>query len=130
MYVGRRFCTHTSVKQSGDKRLDGRGSDEFRPICTVFTLIHTHLHVVMRTGIVRAATGSAYVEFGDTKVICAVHGPRQTHKQQFSAHARVTCDYKVATFATPLRGEHQQVCRLYHAAFVHSHIESSRKGAE
>jgi len=67
----------------------------------------------MRTGIVKAATGSAYVEFANTKVICAVHGPRQTHKQQFSAHARVTCDYKIATFATAMRGEHQQVSSCF-----------------
>ncbi len=43
--------------------MDGRGVDEFRPC-------------FMRCGVLSKAAGSAYVEFGQTRVVCAVYGPR------------------------------------------------------
>eukprot|EP00698_Gefionella_okellyi_P012183 TRINITY_DN325_c0_g1_i1.p1 TRINITY_DN325_c0_g1~~TRINITY_DN325_c0_g1_i1.p1 ORF type:complete len:277 (-),score=30.37 TRINITY_DN325_c0_g1_i1:83-913(-) len=74
-------------------REGGRHADEFRQI-------------FMRTNVVKSAPGSAYIEFAGTKVICAVYGPRQARKQQFHADGRLTCDYKVATFASSARGQH------------------------
>ncbi|OQR86878.1 exosome complex exonuclease MTR3-like protein [Achlya hypogyna] len=44
-------------------RPDARGFDEFRPC-------------FMRCGVLSKAAGSAYVEFGRTRVVCAVYGPR------------------------------------------------------
>jgi len=48
------------------KRLDGRKPNEIRKI-------------KMKTGVVSNADGSAMVEFGKTKVIAAVYGPREVH---------------------------------------------------
>ena len=50
------------------KRMDGRKLDEMRPI-------------VAKVGIIPRADGSASFEFGDTKAIAAVYGPRPLHPQ-------------------------------------------------
>ena len=46
------------------------------------------------------ANGSAYLEKGKIKVICAVHGPRQQSRSAtYSPDAKVTCEFKYAPFA-------------------------------
>lgn len=52
---------------------------------------------------VPSATGSAYYESGNTKVICAVYGPKPSSRSQFHANGIVTCDVKFAPFATSTR---------------------------
>lgn len=47
-------------KENKSERMDGRGVDQLRP-------------VYMKTNVVSHALGSAYVEMGDTKVICSVY---------------------------------------------------------
>jgi exosome complex component MTR3 len=51
----------------------------------------------MKTGVVSQASGSAYIEFEDTKMICSVYGPRQSGSE-FSDKAEINCEFKVATF--------------------------------
>jgi exosome complex component MTR3 len=66
-------------------------SDSFRPI-------------FLRTGAVAQAAGSAYIECGRTKVLCAVHGPRRsTHTDNDAERGRVWCDFKFAPFAQTQR---------------------------
>ncbi|NOQ55451.1 MAG: exosome complex exonuclease Rrp41 [Nanohaloarchaea archaeon] len=47
-----------------DKRIDGRKLDELRP-------------VKIEVGVIPSASGSAYIEIGNTKVLAAVHGPKE-----------------------------------------------------
>ncbi|XAR59986.1 hypothetical protein NMG60_11033191 [Bertholletia excelsa] len=74
-------------------RSDGRGFHQCRP-------------AFLRTGAVNAASGSAYAEFGNTKVIVSVFGPRESKKaMMYSDIGRLNCNVSFTTFATPIRGE-------------------------
>ncbi|XP_059626803.1 exosome complex component RRP41-like [Cornus florida] len=74
-------------------RPDGRGFHECRP-------------AFLRTGAANAASGSAYAEFGNTKVIVSVFGPRESKKaMMYSDLGRLNCDVSYTTFATPVRGQ-------------------------
>lgn len=74
------------------KRLDGAraSSDELR-------------RAFMRLGVVSGAAGSAYVEMGRTRVVCAVYGPRNDTRarREFSKEGQLVCDFKYAPFADP-----------------------------
>lgn len=73
-------------------RLDGRSFEEFRS-------------VFLKTSVISQASGSAYAEFGRTKVMVGVYGPRQSDRRQgYSERGRLACDVKLATFATRQRG--------------------------
>jgi exosome complex component MTR3 len=58
----------------------------------------------MRVNVISQAAGSAYVENGDTKIICGVYGPKQA-KKGFSDRGRLWCDFKYASFAEESRPE-------------------------
>eukprot|EP00192_Tetraselmis_astigmatica_P018174 CAMPEP_0117658028 /NCGR_PEP_ID=MMETSP0804-20121206/5645_1 /TAXON_ID=1074897 /ORGANISM="Tetraselmis astigmatica, Strain CCMP880" /LENGTH=239 /DNA_ID=CAMNT_0005464521 /DNA_START=123 /DNA_END=839 /DNA_ORIENTATION=+ len=74
---------------SGGKRLDGRVFEEFRT-------------AMIRPGVVKKAAGSAYAEFGNTKLMVAVYGPRSPErKADFMETGRLRCDVKRAGFAVP-----------------------------
>lgn len=74
------------------QRLDGArsSSDELR-------------RAFMRLGVVSGAAGSAYVEAGRTRVVCAVYGPRNDTRarREFSNEGQLVCDFKFAPFADP-----------------------------
>lgn len=74
------------------KRLDGRKVDELRP-------------VKMEVGVLSNADGSAYLEWGQNKVLVGVHGPKEAlpkHKQNpYKGLVRYT--YRMATFSVPDR---------------------------
>jgi len=77
-------------------RLDGRPPQETRA-------------PYMKTGAVSAAAGSAYAEYGQTKVIVSVFGPRESKKAEaFSDIGRLNCDVQFASFATSVRGKASQ----------------------
>lgn len=65
-----------AILNSENKRLDDRGVEDVRPICKFFfpTKIQslTSFIIVLKTGLVTQASGSAYIEVGNTKVTCAV----------------------------------------------------------
>lgn len=78
------------------KRLDGR-------------LPNQHRSIFASVGIITQARGSAYIEMGQTKVICAFYGPRETKfRDEFSLLGQITCELKFATFSSAKRGQHQQ----------------------
>ncbi|GAA5811077.1 hypothetical protein MFLAVUS_004506 [Mucor flavus] len=84
---------HTPILNKENKRLDNRGIEDIRP-------------VFLKTGLVSQASGSAYIEVGNTKVTCAVYGPRQLKKAAFSRNGTLNCDFKFATFScTKRRGQ-------------------------
>jgi exosome complex component RRP41 len=66
-------------------RVDGRRAGELRRFYSKVGLLQ--------------ADGSAYVEMGNTQVICAVYGPKETKQRQ---HDRVTINvaYHMASFST------------------------------
>jgi exosome complex component RRP41 len=74
------------------RRLDGRKLDELRPI-----------HI--RAGPLRQADGSAFVEWGQNKVMAAVYGPREVHPRhlQQSTKAVIQCRYNMAAFSVDER---------------------------
>ncbi|XVF46316.1 hypothetical protein PTKIN_Ptkin03bG0017800 [Pterospermum kingtungense] len=88
-------------------RPDGRGLHQCRP-------------AFFRTGAVNSASGSAYAEFGNTKVIVSVFGPRESKKaMMYSDIGRLNCNVNYTTFATPVRGQgsdHKEFSSMLHKA--------------
>jgi exosome complex component RRP41 len=74
------------------RRLDGRRLDELRPI-------------KMTVAPLRRADGSAYVEWGENKVMAAVYGPREVHPRhlQENSKAIIQCRYNMAAFSVDER---------------------------
>jgi len=70
------------------KRPDGRAANEVRPM-------------VAKVGIIPNADGSALFEFGKTKAIAAVYGPRQLHPQhmQNPQTGILRCNYDLLSFS-------------------------------
>lgn len=58
-------CERSSSQAEG--RIDGREHKEMRS-------------ALFKTGVVADASGSAYVEIGETKVICSIRGPRAAQR--------------------------------------------------
>ncbi|MGC8567055.1 MAG: exosome complex exonuclease Rrp41 [Caldisphaera sp.] len=78
------------IDDSG-KRLDGRMPDEIRPI-------------KMQVGILANADGSALVEYGLTKVVAAVYGPKESQKSlSLPDRASLRVRYHMAPFSTEER---------------------------
>ena len=94
----RLFVTNKHPERSAKGRPDGRiKDDEHRPICkwktkkpiinvtskliySKFTRNLTQINYnisVMKTSVISQAKGSAYLEQGQTKVVCGVYGPRE-----------------------------------------------------
>lgn len=70
-------------------RVDGRRPNEIRKIN-------------FKMGLFSRADGSAYYEQGNTKIICAVYGPREVKLKSQAKHdkAIINCEYSMATFST------------------------------
>uniref|UniRef100_A0A915LU78 Putative exosome complex component RRP41 n=1 Tax=Meloidogyne javanica TaxID=6303 RepID=A0A915LU78_MELJA len=62
-------------------------------------------NIIYQTGIYSNADGSAYIEQGGTKVLCAVYGPREGRiKSRIQEEsAIVVCQYSQSTFSVPDR---------------------------
>src|SRR5579863_5252207 len=73
-------------------RIDGRKLDELRPIA-------------IRAGVLRQADGSAFVEWGQNKVMAAVYGPREVHPRHLQQNnkAIIQCRYNMAAFSVDER---------------------------
>ncbi|XP_048234255.1 exosome complex component RRP41-like isoform X2 [Ricinus communis] len=90
-------------------RPDGRSFSECRP-------------AYFRTGAVNAAAGSAYAEFGNTKVIVSVFGPRESKKaMMYSDVGRLNCNVSYTTFSTPVRGQGSD-CKEF-SSMLHKSLE-------
>ncbi len=72
------------------KRLDGRKVDELRPI-------------KIDVGVLESADGSAYIEWGQNKILVGVFGPREALPKhiQNPYKALVQYNYRMATFSVP-----------------------------
>ncbi|MBS3091762.1 exosome complex exonuclease Rrp41 [Candidatus Pacearchaeota archaeon] len=80
------------MTKSSFKRIDGRKSNELRPITA-------------KVGIIPNADGSALFAFGNTIAIAAVYGPRQLHPQhkQNPTKAFLRCNYDLMSFSVSER---------------------------
>ena len=65
------------------------------------------LFAVLKAGAVSQAKGSCYMEMKNTKVICAVYGPREVPRRDgFIINGQLRCEFKFATFASEVRHGH------------------------
>lgn len=84
---------HTDVNYTKmGHRLDGRAFDELRPL-------------KIQVGVLQNADGSAYLEWGQNKVLAAVYGPREAlpkHTQN-PYRALINFKYRMASFSVPDR---------------------------
>ncbi|MCX8153725.1 MAG: exosome complex exonuclease Rrp41 [Candidatus Bathyarchaeota archaeon] len=73
-------------------RLDGRRSDELRPI-------------KIEVGVLSNADGSAYIEHGNNKILAAAFGPREMHPKHLTLPDRMVlrCRYHMAPFSVQER---------------------------
>lgn len=56
--------------------------------------------LLISTGVVQNASGSAYVELGNMKILCSVQGPRDSFASDaYSDTGRIMCDFKYAPFS-------------------------------
>ncbi len=71
------------------KRLDGRGAKDLRSL-------------KIESNVVKNAAGSAYVEWGNNKIIAAVHGPKEALPKHTSDPERavIKCRYMMAPFSS------------------------------
>lgn len=71
------------------KRVDGRAMDELRPL-------------KIEAGVLHKADGSAYVEWGNNKILAAVYGPRECVPRHDANPYRavIHCRYLMAPFST------------------------------
>ena len=72
------------------KRRDGRALNEFR---TLF----------MRTGAISKAAGSAYLELGNTKVLCSVFAAHQHGADEWMQHGKLECSLRFTSFTQSAR---------------------------
>ena len=74
------------------KRVDGRKSDELRPI-------------KIQAGVIPRADGSAYLEWGQNKIMASVYGPRECLPKHSANPYRavVRYTYRMAAFSVPDR---------------------------
>lgn len=71
------------------KRTDGRAFDELRPL-------------KIEVGTLKNAEGSAYLEWGDNKVLAAVYGPKEAQPKHIADPERaiIKCRYQMAPFSS------------------------------
>jgi exosome complex component RRP41 len=71
------------------KRIDGRDFDELRPI-------------KIEAGMLKNADGSAYVEWGNNKILAGVYGPKEVFPRHMAdpAKAIIKCRYTMAPFSS------------------------------
>ncbi|KOS15383.1 hypothetical protein Malapachy_2650 [Malassezia pachydermatis] len=67
-------------------RVNGRSALDYRPI-------------YLQVDIIPNASGSALIECGNTKIVCAVHGPRQVRGRQYSGKAELNVQFQMAPFS-------------------------------
>ena len=70
----------------------------------------------MKVSVVKLAAGSAFVEIGNTRVICSVYGPRRIDRaSEYSEKGKLWCDFKYSTnairFQKVARGQVWYTCR-------------------
>ncbi|KAI0283029.1 mRNA transport regulator 3 [Russula aff. rugulosa BPL654] len=82
--------------------------------------------IFLKTGLIKQANGSAYIETERTKLACAVYGPRQSKSSAYHEVGRLSVEVKFAPFSSlvrrvPIRdAEDRSVANLVQQALVPS----------
>jgi exosome complex component RRP41 len=81
----------TLIDKNGNRN-DGRKVDELRKIR-------------IEAGVLKRADGSAYIEWGENKILAAIYGPKEMHPRhlQNPSEAVVQCRYNMAAFSVEER---------------------------
>jgi ribonuclease PH len=88
----------------------------------------------IKTGLVNGSNGSSYVEYGKTKVICSVQGPRAVYRTgQYRDSCQVECEFKYSPWSdkslssdSPLQQSNVMTqTERYQSSLIVSAIESS-----
>jgi len=84
--------THEKLINENSTRLDGRKSNQLRPI-------------KIEVGTLANADGSAYIEQGKNKILAAVYGPKELHPKHRALpdRALLICRYHMAPFSVQER---------------------------
>ncbi|KAI0306453.1 ribosomal protein S5 domain 2-like protein [Multifurca ochricompacta] len=83
-----------------------RQAKDIRPICARHTATPPTPFVtqtVLKTGFIKQANGSAYIETEHTKVACAVYGPRQSKSSSYHEIGRLSVEVKFTPFSSLVR---------------------------
>ena len=76
------------------------------------------------TGVVKNASGSAYVELGNMKILCSVQGPRDSYLSDgFNDRGKLFCDFKYAPFS--IKGVYKEMTQV--CPFPPSHHRRTEK---
>lgn len=68
-----------------------------------------HRKIAIKTNVITKATGSAYIEQGNTQVVVSVYGPKEIpNKTEYSSKGVLSCEFKYAPFSCHKRKLHQQ----------------------
>lgn len=87
---------HKALLDGSGNRLDGRSPIQIRPL-------------FLQCGLNPQATGSAYLEHGKTKILCAVYGPRDKERREdLIPEGVLTCEFKFLPFSCKDRKTYQQ----------------------
>ncbi|KAF4521574.1 hypothetical protein B566_EDAN001294 [Ephemera danica] len=63
--------------------------------------------IYLKTGVVSQAKGSAYLEMGDTKILCSVFDPREKPRgAEHNLRGDIYCEFKFASFSSRRRKSH------------------------
>lgn len=85
---------HTDLIGEDGFRLDSRNPDDLR-------------ETFFQCGLITQAKGSSYCEMGNTKVVCAVYGPRDIEQRdEFQMKGKIKCELKFAPFSCKKRKQH------------------------
>ncbi|XP_077252891.1 3'-5'-exoribonuclease family protein [Tasmannia lanceolata] len=113
--AGKPTTTYSPSPNQRKKQAIFKDVDWVRPDGRTF---HACRPAFLRTGAVNAASGSAYAEFGNTKVIVSVFGPRESKKaMMYSDTGRLNCNVSYTTFSSPTRGQgsdHKELSSMLH----------------
>lgn len=83
--------------------------DKYMQVDNIKVIVYVSICTVLKTGIVSQAKGSAYIELGNTKVVCSVFDPREvSNKNGYCAQGEIYCEFKFAPFSCQKRKIHQQ----------------------
>ncbi|XP_078042633.1 exosome complex component MTR3 [Augochlora pura] len=75
--------------------------------------------IFLKTGIISQAKGSAYIEMGNTKVVCSVFDPREVpNKSGYCVQGEIYCEFKFASFSCEKRRMHQQSADEKHYSLI------------
>lgn len=86
------FLSPENVPETSSRQ-GARGNGDVRP-------------VFARCGLISQAKGSAYLEAGNTKIICSVYGPKEIERRDETdmKTGRLVCDFRLAPFSCSKRG--------------------------